>query len=938
MAELKPWYAIATPHEDIQKGRLSEAVFAANLWAVAQDKEAPEVYRDADAFYAKTYLTTGLTNVLRKVASALAGGADAGDRILSLQTSFGGGKTHSLVALWHLAKSVDKMRKAAAFADVRAAIGDDLPRKIKAVAVFTNQTCDATQGRKTPEGIQTRTLWGELALQLGGVELYKKIEANDQSRTVPQGLFVEILREATPCLILIDELADYCVGAAGVEVGNTTLADQTISFTQQLTEAVGQVKGVALVATLPASHLEVASSEKGQEILDRLEKRFGRMSADVKPVGDDEVYEVVRRRLFESLGDPAEHARVAEAYMKMYQQHQNEVPTEASKRTYQDRLLAAYPFHPTLIDGLYLRWGSHGDFQRTRGVLRLLASVVGDLWKRRNNETQSAPLIQPCHVSWKIDAMHAALTRLWGAPYETVVAADVLGSKANAELLDEERGSDYVNEKIARGLAASILLGSFGGQAERAGFSTKELKLSNGRPTLNWSYTDGALLALEERAFYLHTASAGSQGKRYWFGTKPTLTKLIVQYRAQFSSQDFDNEILETLHSQVMGVRFDPATWRVLINPEADLPEQKSLVLLVMPPDYAHTENGGDSALASTIEKRVLNLSQKCGTKERHYRNTLLFLLPSGRGLTRLRNAFREVIALESVRSDYSSQLDEEQAKDLNTKINAARKAVNEALGSAYSYMARVEGQRVAMVALTDAKATFEDHLRAAWKQIVEDEEWVLRKVGPVTLQKVGLVPSEGGSRIKDASEAFLRFTDKPIIASREAVLEGLRHACREKLIGLGRGINLNSLQTKWCGEDVILDPNEEGLWILPPFEPQLKDGDSTTRPATGQPRGASSLTSGPEPAKPNTELTAAPTGKQIRRIMISGNVSLDSWSDIFRAFVNPAGRMNLKHLRLGIDFELETQDGQHLDENDPALKAMKEAARQLGLEIDTQS
>lgn len=245
------------------------------------------------------------------------------------------------------------------------------------MAAFTNRTCDATQGRQTPEGIQTRTMWGELALQLGGVDLYRRIEANDQARTAPQGLFVEILRQAAPCLILLDEVADYCVGASAVEVGDTTLTDQTISFVQELTEAVDQVQGVALIATLPASHLEVASTEKGHEILNRLEKRFGRMGADIKPVSDDEIYEVVRRRLFESLGDPVEHEKVADAYLKMYQQHRNEVPTETAQGTYKERILRAYPFHPALIEALYLRWGSHGDFQRTRGVLRLLASVVG---------------------------------------------------------------------------------------------------------------------------------------------------------------------------------------------------------------------------------------------------------------------------------------------------------------------------------------------------------------------------------------------------------------------------------------------------------------------------------------------------------------------------------------------------------------------------------
>jgi len=220
---LKPWYAVAIPHEDIRESRLEEAVFAANLWAVSQGKAA-EVYLDPEAFFTKSYLTSGLTNVLTRVSRALSGDADAGDRILSLQTSFGGGKTHALVALWHLAKNTEKIRRAGGCAEVRRVLGDRLPSRVKGVAVFTNQTCDATQGRLTPEGVHTWTLWGELALQLGGVELYRKVEANDKARTVPQGLFTWILGEAALCVILLDELADYCVGASAV-VGDATLAD-----------------------------------------------------------------------------------------------------------------------------------------------------------------------------------------------------------------------------------------------------------------------------------------------------------------------------------------------------------------------------------------------------------------------------------------------------------------------------------------------------------------------------------------------------------------------------------------------------------------------------------------------------------------------------------------------------------------------------------------
>jgi hypothetical protein len=941
MATLKPWHEIAIPHEDIRQGRLSESVFAANLWAVVQastpeiygdtNLEVPAVYTDPEAFFSKTYLTSGLSNVLKKVAQALSGDSEGGERIISLQTSFGGGKTHSLVALWHLARHIDVIKNSPACAEVRKSLGKTLPKRVQAVAVFTNQTCDPIQGRHTPSGVHTRTIWGELAFQLGGNALYNEIEANDQSLVVPKGVFAKILQRAAPCLILIDELADYCVGASAVKVVDSNLADQTISFVQELTEAASQVNGVALIATLPASYMEVASSERGQEILGSLERRFGRMSSDLRPVADQEIYEVVRRRLFDTLGELAEQKKVIDAYLKMYQQHPNEVPGEATKGTYRDRMLQSYPFHPTLIDAFYLRWGSHGEFQRTRGVLRLLASIVGDLWQRRNMETQSQPLIQPAHIHWSIDALHSALTRLWGAGYETVVAADVIGEKANAIQLDEERGEDYRREKIAQGLTSAILLGSFGGQGERAGFSTKDLKLCVNRPTLNWGYTDGALLELENRAFHLHFPSAGNLGKRYWFDTRPTLINLIVRYRQQFSSEIFDAEILELLREQTSVLRSD---WRILVNPEIDLPEQRSLNLLILPPQHVHTENGGTGQphLPSSVEAHIMRLSKKCGRGDRLYRNTLLFLIPSSRGLSRLRAAFIDSVALEAVKKDYGGQLDNEQTAELADRLSKARKAVSETLGSAYSYIARVEGAQIRFVPISDVRSNFAEHLQSAWKQVVEEEEWVLRSVGSVTLQNVGLVPKENGLRVKDAIEAFIRYTDKPMIVSREAVLNGLTHACKDRVIGIGRGVNLSSLQKKWCGESIILDANEEGLWIIPPFEPEV------IKPTAVQNQSEPYQATEPIPTSTQstvTDISSQATAKTIRKLKVKGNISLENWADIFRSFINPIARLGLKRLRLGIDFEFEASDERPLDANDPVVKSMKESARQLGVDIE---
>src|SRR5262249_14508445 len=194
----------------------------------------------------------------------------------------------------------------------------------------------------------------------------------------------------------------------------------------------------------------------------------------------------------------------------------------------------------------------------------------------------------------------------------------------------------------------------------------------------NWGYTDGGILGLEERAFYLHTASAGNLGKRYWFGTKPTLTKLVVQYRNQFASQDVDADIVRLLQEQTRNLRMGAATWRVLIDPAPDLPEQKSLALLIMSPADTFAEDSASPTLiASPIEKKLLELSNKCGARERHYRNTLLFLLPSPRGLSKLRSAFRETAVLEAVKRDFSSQLDEEQKNDLKGRLDSARKALS---------------------------------------------------------------------------------------------------------------------------------------------------------------------------------------------------------------------------------------------------------------------
>jgi hypothetical protein len=275
---------------------------------------------------------------------------------------------------------------------------------------------------------------------------------------------------------------------------------------------------------------------------------------------------------------------------------------------------------------------------------------------------------------------------------------------------------------------------------------------------------------------------------------------------------------VEDLRTQTQKGAIAGATWRVVVDPAKDLPEQKALTLLILPPSLGW--NDGTEA-EDTVKRHVLEISARCGGKDRLYGNTLIYLSGTTRGLNKLRQAHRERAALEGIRSDYWEQLDDDQKKELEKRLETAKRSSLEALGPAYTVALRVCGQDVEVCSLSDARQDFQEHLGYLWTILLEDEEWILRRVGSVTLEKTGLILKDGALRLKDAVDAFLRFTDKPMISSKEAVTAGLSQACSDGLVGIGRGGSPSTLQARYCKQSVSLDPNEDGVWIIPPFEPE---------------------------------------------------------------------------------------------------------------------
>jgi hypothetical protein len=409
-----------------------------------------------------------------------------------------------------------------------------------------------------------------------------------------------------------------------------------------------------------------------------------------------------------------------------------------------------------------------------------------------------------------------------------------------------------------------------------------------------------------------------------------------VQYRQRVEDGGFDQEILASLNERMRALRTREATWRVLVDPAPDLPEQKALTLLVLSPALPW---GEDESSQAAVRRRALAISQRCGEKDRYYRNTLVFLAASARGVSKLRRAYREREALRGVRRDYGEQLDPDQREDLEKRVAEAERVALEALGPAYTVALRVNGQDVENAMLADARSTFDEHLDYLWSVLVEDEEWILRRVGGVTLEKAGLVSEEGAVRVKEAIEAFLRFTDKPLVASKEAVASGLAQACLDGMVGIARGSSASSFHSRVCRKSVSLDPSEDGVWIIPPFVeiPASETGSAPEPPASTVFAG---FTSGRPDIPDGSESGLAagtPIERPVMRIRIEGAVPLESYNELFRCFVSPAARMNLRRLTLGVGFLLEAQDGSPLDPNEPTLAAMREAARQLGLSFQAE-
>jgi predicted AAA+ superfamily ATPase len=697
---LKPWREVITPHRDVASGNFSASEFAADLYFVSLGEGSRE-YTDPVEFFRRTYLTQGLKDLLSRAARRVGGDLNASP-VVNLQTNFGGGKTHSMLALWHLLSGHELADYPQELQELLAGhkVGA-LGRSARRVALVGNHIA-AGKGSVKADGTHVKTLWGELAWQLGAArgveadarEAYAIVADADATRSNPGAALHTLITAYAPCLLLIDEWVAYARQLFGRDDLDGGTFDTQFTFAQTLTEVVKSVPGAMLVVSIPASSEAPSAEERertgsdlevgglnGREALARLQQVIRRMADQWRPASHRESFEIVRRRLFEERDTAAQAdiGVVARTFTEFYARHRGEFPGGVGELAYEERIKAAYPIHPELFDRLYEDWSTLERFQRTRGVLRLMSAVIYALW----HASDAAPLIMPGGVPLDAERVRSELTQYLEDDFKPIIDADIDGDSSTPAGIDRER-STLGQRSVTRRVARAIFFGSAPTlRSAHKGIEQPSIWLGVAVPGDTVGNFGSALHLLSDRATYLY-----GDGARYWYDTQASITRAARDYadRLRDRPEDVWAEIVARLTGSELRARGAFARVHIGSADTGDIPDDPAARLVIVHPQYHHVR-GDEASGAMLFARRALDTR---GSSQRVNRNMVVFLALDAKRMEDLAEAVRDYLAWKNIAGTDERveelNLTAQQATQARTRLDGANQAVGLRIADAYHW------------------------------------------------------------------------------------------------------------------------------------------------------------------------------------------------------------------------------------------------------------
>ena len=938
-SNLKPWREVIKPSPDVSQGTVRQAEFAADLQQVHDGRANATEYGNPVSFFNHTYITPGIRTLLVNTLQRLTG--RGGDPVIQTKTGFGGGKTHSLIALYHLVNDAGALTNASAemgsqrtsasiheiMREAGLQSGDDFQPRVAVLDGTYLSTTDPTFTDETGDPLDT--LWGEMAYQLGGQDAYDIIGRAAREGTAPGGAQLDdLFAHVGPCVILIDELVAYVRNAG-------TAQDNIYTFVQALTHAARRNDGVVLVVTLPDSQAE-AGGAGGAEALERLERLLGRIEAVWKPLEVNEAFEVVRRRLFGEVSDIAERDRTCKAFADMYGRSHSDYPREAAEQRYLERLRACYPIHPEIFDRLYADWSSIPQFQRTRGVLRMLATAVSRLYL----DDDRLPLIQPASLPLSDPALAEEFVKLLSEQWQSVLS-EVDSDNSRTDDIDQslQRFADVGG--AARRIARTVFLGSAPSGAVR-GIDERQIRLGAVHPGQGVSVYNEALSRMSGRLYYLY-ANEG----RYYFHAEENLNKVATDREDWFGPAEVNAHVVSRLKDAV-GRRSD-----VMVCPQdsADVPEAEHVRLVILPPDASRPTRASEHDDANDLALRILGHR---GDASRLRRNTLLFLAARRDEIRDLRNKVKDYLAWDSIvngdaRIENLSGARQAQAA---SSLRSAERAVRGALIQAYRQaLAPVQDDpqqaayrlSVATINMVDAGGGIAD---AAFRRFGDDEALV-ETISPTALASLlhgfvwgnGANPQDhiGVDALWDmlTSNVYMhRLRNRSVL--HRAIAQGVPEGAFGYASGYQTDTNYQNLRFREPQDDPrfgALAERDPGLLVSPEMAEiakaeQPRPDTGPTPPSGGDTDGAGVGTGTGGDTPPNVDPPSLGPRRIVAVKTVHGDISLDDIDrlreEIIRNLHDDGGQVTIK-----ITITAEHADGF----SESATRTVRENSGHLGLD-----
>ena len=901
---LEPWYKVVLPRAEVREGRS----FNPDEFAIALEQvvagTAPTDYTDPPAFFARTCFTRALREHAGMVLRRLAGETSNTAPVMTLVTQFGGGKTHTLTALYHLVTAREQVGELDDVSDLLHQAGLPAPPTAR-VAVFVGNAWDPHEGREAP--------WIDVARQLAGergVELLGTNAATTPPGTEALGKVFEAAN--APVLVLFDEVLNFINRYRH-------MADPFHAFIQNLTVAMTGTRHGAAVISLPRSQVEMSEFDIAWQ--DRIAKVVRRVSKDLVANDETEVSEVVRRRLFSGIGQDRFHKKVSKAYADWCFERRAQLPaewtlvdssaTEAKAREHlRQRFEACYPFHPATLSVFQRKWQALPQFQQTRGTLAMLAQWIS--WAHRDgfSRARTEPLITLGSAPLDVpDFSSVVLGQLGEARLATAIDADIAGVQAHARSLDADTKGAL--RDIHRRTGTTILFESSGGQVERVAH-LPELRFALGEPTNDTTSIDAAALALEKRSYFLRRV--GTDGFRISY--RPTIRKVVNDRRAAL---DEEGEILPAVRSLVK-TDFDQRATIPRVYFPADgtmVPDTPRLTVVVVDPETEWTEEADDD-----VRKRLAEWTRTRGTAPRLYPGALVWALKKpGR---ELRGKVEQWLAWKRVAAEIAAgalgtELEKGEVAEIRTNVTEAGDAAREEVWGDYRFVVIADNNAADGLKAIDLGAGHSSSSESLCGRVIsalKSEALLNESVGARYIERnwPPAFKESGAWPLSSLRQSFLDGSLTRLLNADDVLVPKIVQFVDKGDFGLGSGRQPDgTFERVAFGEavdpaDVTFDTNvyllsreaAKRLTREPEPEPVTPVGVKTDRRETTPDETEGSTTA---QRSPNQEQRGTEETRATQSIRIHGEIPSESWNRIGNKLVSKL--RGTQALKVGVSFDV---------------------------------